>query len=141
MHSSPSFGSDPACSYSNPSVNVRIGRWCAQRLPPAFAFTAREGFTPKHSHARSTPWSVFQDGSLKAITPASGQMRVPQSSPGRHRKAITLPRELRSERQWAPGRTDAGLAGGRVRRRRTPGNQPSPRLASSASPITISHTF
>ena len=29
----------------------------------AFAFTARLGLTPLHSHFRLTPWSVFQDGS------------------------------------------------------------------------------
>ena len=27
-HSSPSFGSQQLCSYSNPSENIRIGRWC-----------------------------------------------------------------------------------------------------------------
>ncbi len=36
-HSSPSFGSQQLCSYSNPSEDIRIGRWC----------------TPKGSHLRS----------------------------------------------------------------------------------------
>ena len=36
-HSSPSFGSQQLCSYSNPSEDIRIGRWCA----------------PKSSHLRS----------------------------------------------------------------------------------------
>src|SRR5205823_10536697 len=27
-HSSPSFGSQQPCSYSNPSEDIRIGRWC-----------------------------------------------------------------------------------------------------------------
>src|SRR6267154_6351164 len=27
-HSSPSFGSQQLCSYSNPSEDIRIGRWC-----------------------------------------------------------------------------------------------------------------
>src|ERR1700759_2364464 len=31
----------------------------------AFAFTARTGFTPLHSHIGLTPWSVFQDGSCR----------------------------------------------------------------------------
>ena len=28
-HSSPSFGSQHTCSYSNPSLKIRIGRWCS----------------------------------------------------------------------------------------------------------------
>ena len=76
-HSSPSFGSQQLCSYSNPSEDIRIGRWCAIKLPPTFTFIPRTGFTPKHSHRRQTPWSVFQDGRLKIIMPAS---LFPQSS-------------------------------------------------------------
>jgi hypothetical protein len=63
-------------------------------------FIARQGFAPVHSHARSTPWSVFQDGSLGAITPASrpkGAVLSPAS--GRRRGAITLPEEPRSPEQ------------------------------------------
>src|SRR6478609_6354370 len=33
-HSSPSFGSDQRRSYSNPSEDIRIGRWCAPRGAP-----------------------------------------------------------------------------------------------------------
>ncbi|KAI4252392.1 MAG: hypothetical protein L6R42_007985 [Xanthoria sp. 1 TBL-2021] len=40
-------------------------------FPPPFTFIARVGLTPKHSHSWSTPWSVFQDGPLTTITPAS----------------------------------------------------------------------
>ena len=32
-HSSPSFGSQQLCSYSNPSENIRIGRWCTLTGP------------------------------------------------------------------------------------------------------------
>lgn len=53
-----------------------------QRLSPAFTFIARRGLTPEHSHTRTTPWSVFQDGSLVTITPASLRMREPQSAAG-----------------------------------------------------------
>ena len=42
-------------------------------LSPPFTFITREGLTPKHSHKCSTPWSVFQDGSLMTIMPASLQ--------------------------------------------------------------------
>ena len=40
-------------------------------LPPAFAFTTRRGLAPAHSRLWATPWSVFQDGPLVAIMPAS----------------------------------------------------------------------
>lgn len=32
-HSSPSFGSQQLCSYSNPSEHIRIGRWCTLMGP------------------------------------------------------------------------------------------------------------
>jgi len=43
-HSSPSFGSQQLCSYSNPSENIRIGRWCTLRFPPPFTFIPHKGF-------------------------------------------------------------------------------------------------
>jgi hypothetical protein len=43
----------------------------APKLSPPFTFISRRGFAPKHSHDKTTPWSVFQDGSLITITPAS----------------------------------------------------------------------
>ena len=54
----------------------------APKLSPAFTFITRRGLTPEHSHTKTTPWSVFQDGSLMTITPASLQMREPRSSTG-----------------------------------------------------------
>ena len=51
----------------------------APKLSPTFTFITRAGFTPKHSRITLTPWSVFQDGSLMTITPASLQMREPRS--------------------------------------------------------------
>ncbi|PHH69845.1 hypothetical protein CDD80_6455 [Ophiocordyceps camponoti-rufipedis] len=51
-------------------------------LPPAFTFIARTGLTPEHSHTKTTPWSVFQDGSLVAITPASLRTRAPRPAAG-----------------------------------------------------------
>jgi len=61
-------------------------------VSPTFTFITRVGLTPKHSQTRSTPWSVFQDGSLKTITPASLRMRGPQSVGGYYTEAITLRR-------------------------------------------------
>ena len=78
-------------------------------LSPPFTFITREGLTPKHSHKCSTPWSVFQDGSLTTITPASLQSAVLGPPKGITQGAITLPKELRSPGLYPPKKTDAGL--------------------------------
>ena len=54
----------------------------APKLSSTFTFITRAGLTPKHSRKTLTPWSVFQDGSLMTITPASLQMRGPRSPRG-----------------------------------------------------------
>src|ERR1700760_1746123 len=64
----------------------------APKLSPAFTFITRWGFTPKHSHTKTTPWSVFQDGSLMTITPASLQSANLSPSQGITQRAITLRR-------------------------------------------------
>src|ERR1700761_6748338 len=46
---------------------------------PTFTFITRTGFPPEHSRVRWTPWSVFQDGSFKAMTPASAARNVGRS--------------------------------------------------------------
>ena len=73
-HRSPSFGSQQICSYSNLS-QVMIGRQCLpltgflpQQHKTAFTFITHQGFAPKYSHRCQTPWSVFQDGSIKTIS-------------------------------------------------------------------------
>ena len=80
-----------------------------QRLSPTFTFITRAGFTPRHSRKTLTPWSVFQDGSPVAITPAS--LRSANLGPrgGIAPRAITLPEEPRSQGLYPPTRTDAGL--------------------------------
>ena len=73
MHSSPSFGSRRRCSHSNlsPADHGRpVVRLIKQRVPPV-TFIAHQGLTPKYSHIRQTPWSVFQDGIMNAIFSAS----------------------------------------------------------------------
>jgi hypothetical protein len=62
-------------------------------LSPPFTFITREGLTPKHSHKCSTPWSVFQDGSLMTIMPASLQSANLDPRKGITPRAITLPEE------------------------------------------------
>ena len=72
-HRSPSFGSQQICSYSNLS-QVMIGRQClpcgipTSAAEATFTFITHQGFSPKYLHRCQTPWSVFQDGSMKTIS-------------------------------------------------------------------------
>ena len=81
----------------------------APKLSPAFTFITRRGLTPEHSHTKTTPWSVFQDGSLMTITPASLQSANLSPDQGITQRSITLPRELHSRSLYPPAKTDAGL--------------------------------
>lgn len=74
MHSSPSFGSRRRCSHSNlsPADHGRpMVRLLARKSVPSVTFIAHQGLAPKYSHIRQTPWSVFQDGIMNAISSAS----------------------------------------------------------------------
>src|SRR3978361_1079090 len=82
----------------------------APKLSPTFTFITRAGFTPKHSRKTSTPWSVFQDGSLMTIMPASLQRANPGPHTGIKQRAIRLPKEPRSRSFYPPTKTDAGLS-------------------------------
>ena len=82
----------------------------APKLSPTFTFITRAGFTPKHSRKTSTPWSVFQDGSLVTFMPASLQSANLGPRKGIKQRAITLPEEPRSRSFYPPARTDAGLS-------------------------------
>jgi hypothetical protein len=75
-HSSPSFGSRRACSRSNPPLRG-IGRRCCLAASRPLALASRGGLSPFRSHARRTPWSVFQDGSNETVTPESLTCLVP----------------------------------------------------------------
>ena len=67
---------------------------------------------------RLTPWSVFQDGSLMTITPASLQMREPQSTARvLTQRAITLPEEPRSRSLYPPATNRCWPEPGRVHQR------------------------
>lgn len=51
-----------------------------------------QGFAPEHSHRCSTPWSVFQDGPLRTITPASSpEGAILGPTDGIRHGTITLP--------------------------------------------------
>ncbi len=79
----------------------------APKLPPTFTFITRAGLTPKHSRETLTPWSVFQDGSLMTITPASLRTRNLGPRGCRHAGYNTPRRELLSGAS-ATVETDAG---------------------------------
>ena len=82
----------------------------APKLSPTFTFITRADFTPKHSRKTSTPWSVFQDGSLMTITPASLQSANLGLGKSIAQRAITLPEEPRFQSIYSPTKTDAGLS-------------------------------
>jgi hypothetical protein len=96
-----------ALTQIHPKTSGSVGD--APKLSPTFTFITRAGFSPKHSRKTSTPWSVFQDGSLETITPASLQNAYLGPDGGMARLAITLPEEPHSRRLYPPTQTDAGL--------------------------------
>ena len=90
-HSSPSFGSKQICSYSRISQKIN-GGWCCWITPwhLILTFIKPMGLSPANSHVCLTPWSVFQDGSKKAVSTESHKPLRPASvvvrSFGRTRK-------------------------------------------------------
>ena len=76
----------------------------APKLSPAFTFITRRGLTPEHSHTKTTPWSVFQDGSLMTITPASCRCANLSPRQGITQRAITLPGESHIPEAFIPRR-------------------------------------
>ena len=109
-HSSPSLGSQRLCSYSNPSEDIRIGRWC----------------TLKSSHPRSLSLRVrvlhpntridvrllgpcFKTGSLRSLCQHPCQRRGPRSRLAVSTRAITLHRsEATFPCHYPTVQTDAG---------------------------------
>ena len=79
-HSSPSFGSNQICSYSRISQKIN-GGWCCWVAPwhLILTFISLMGFSPANSHVWLTPWSVFQDGSKKAVSAESHKPLRPTS--------------------------------------------------------------
>ena len=80
-HSSPSFGSNQICSYSRISQKIN-GGWCCWVAPwhLILTFISLMGFSPANSHVWLTPWSVFQDGSMKAVSARSHKPLRPHSA-------------------------------------------------------------
>jgi hypothetical protein len=92
-HSSPSFGSRQACSHSNPSQKIKVGRRCTPRGDPASQLPyALRVYWPVDSHTCQTPWSVFQDGSNGEPT---GRRPEHAGAEARRDGACCLPRSRR----------------------------------------------
>ncbi|KAG6022766.1 hypothetical protein E4U41_002171 [Claviceps citrina] len=113
----------------------------APKLSPAFTFITRRGLTPEHSHTKTTPWSVFQDGSLMTITPASLQMREPQSAPGHYAGGYNTPGGATFPEAFVPRRELMLAWARRSAPARTPDDPQGPSLVTSASLSTISRTI
>ena len=140
-HSSPSFGSQQLCSYSNPSEDIRIGRWCTPR---------------GSSHLRSLSLRVwvchpntridvrllgpcFKTGRLRPLRQHPSRSAFlspgwPYSVPG-----YKTPRRVLPSGNLSPAaRADAGPPREGVRRQRVPTEPPGASLTASASLSTIS---
>ena len=90
----------------------------APKLSPAFTFITRRGLTPEHSHTKTTPWSVFQDGSLMTITPASLPKRGPRSPQGHDAAGYNTPEGATFPRPLSPQENRCWPAPCGVHRRR-----------------------
>ena len=65
---SSSFGFLLLSSYARPSQKIRSGRcWWITPAHLELTFITPMGFTPADSLGSKTPWSVFQDGSIKLV--------------------------------------------------------------------------
>ena len=91
MHSSPSFGSKQLSSCSYASQKFSDGR-CCQLTPwhPINTFITLMSFSLANSLNCLTPWSVFQDGSIEAISTGSHKPLGPQDAASNSPKEISF---------------------------------------------------
>src|SRR6266550_519212 len=113
-HSSPSFGSQHLCSYSNPSEDFRIGRWCtlAGSHLRSLSFRARV-FHPNTRIDVRLLGPCFKTGRLRPLRqhPSFSEARYPSVPAGRILVVglINTPRrKLHSPTFYPAARTDAG---------------------------------
>ena len=93
-HSSPSFGSQHICSYSNLSQNDdQVGWWCIRRIPPRYFHCASKVCHLTTRICVRLLGPCFKTGWLKPFVPASSGRR---SSAPRHR--ITTRRKCPEDR-------------------------------------------
>ena len=78
-HSSPSFGSRQACSHSNPSHKIKVGRRCTRDGIPPISFLTPYGFTGPltRTHVRLLG-PCFKTGRMGSSQADAGSARVPK---------------------------------------------------------------
>ncbi|KAL0641980.1 hypothetical protein Bca4012_102591 [Brassica carinata] len=76
-------GPDSACSHSNPSRKIKVGRWCTREDPTNQLPYALRVYSPADSHTCQTPWSVFQDGSNGEPTGRRPSTQMPRHAVAR----------------------------------------------------------
>ena len=97
-HSSPSFGSQQVCSYSNLSQKIMVGRWCGllRALPPVRLLTLHGFSTHQLAYmldslvrvSRRADWKPYASiQSAQLGEPTQSARSVPRSA-GRHRQPI-----------------------------------------------------
>ncbi len=141
-HSSPSFGSQQLCSYSNPSEDIWIGRWCALKGSHLRSLSFRAWVW--HPNTRIDVRLLgpcFKTGRLQPLRQHPSRSAVlgpdwPHCAPG-----YNTPREeLHSRGLYPAVRTDAGLQRASAPPRMA-ADHPNTGLVASASLSTISRTF
>jgi hypothetical protein len=141
-HSSPSFGSQQLRSYSNPSEDFRIGRWCT-----------RKGSHLRSLSLRARVWHPNTRVDVRLLGPCfkTGRLRPLCQRPSRSaflglgRSHCTLGYKtplgaLPSEGLWPTAQTDAGPPAGKYTGTNA-GWTPRASLVASASLSTISRAF
>jgi len=135
-YSSSSFGSQQTGSYSDPLVNLKI----RPMLRPPYdrgsgtweiTFISPKGLTPKDSPVCWTPWSVFQDGSLRTVLRRSYAHKVVHN--------LSHPRQkTRNQLGCFPAAQERRKfpQGGSKSPRSTPGHQPAAITLSKQLPST-----
>ncbi|CAN6588515.1 unnamed protein product [Malus baccata var. baccata] len=106
-HSSPSFGSRQACSHSNPSQKIKVGRRCNPQGIPPVSFLAPYGFDRPltRTHVRLLG-PCFKTAEWGARRPTPGA-RSCRSTPGRRALPATIasttsPRAFQQPGLWPP---------------------------------------
>lgn len=109
-YSSPSFGSQQLCSYSNPSEDIRIGRSCTQKSSDLRSLSLRVRVL--HPNTRIDVRLLgpcFKTGGIGSLCQHPSQRRSPQSRQAVSTRAITLNRsQVTFQCHYPAVQTDAG---------------------------------
>ncbi|RXI09567.1 hypothetical protein DVH24_033635 [Malus domestica] len=127
-HSSPSFGSRQACSHSNPSQKIKVGRRCNPRGIPPVSFLAPYGFDRPltRTHVRLLG-PCFKTGRMGSSQADAGSAQLPK-----HAGAARAARHDRVDGVSSGVSTARALAAAAIR----VGPRPS---RSADRPVTVPH--